>query len=169
MGLEKARRSIPAGLRLSRLEADVQPEALRSIRHRGANAPSWAMLGGPFSALGGIAIFSKWMMPWSLYVTAPELARELFEHPIGEGPPKLSRWAKRAPVLMLDELGAEQVRNGAVTEVLRSRLASDRPTIVATTRRFGDLEETYGDIARRVYERAGGVVMCRKRNQETPS
>ena len=96
-------------------------------------------------------------------VSAYDLAKAPLEHRLGSGDAPLVRTSKRASVLLLDELGSEQVpqtRSTSVSEVIFERYNAQRPTIATTwlaPTPAGEGVETiakkYGDgIARRLLE-----------------
>lgn len=74
-------------------------------------------------------------------------------HPLGMGEAPALSAAMNAPLLFLDELGAEEGLDQAIDQLVRLRFR--RPTIFATPHRDLDIVARYGDgFARRVYDGA---------------
>jgi hypothetical protein len=80
-------------------------------------------------------------------------------HPLGEGEPDVITKALRADLLVLDELGSDEVVNGsAVKEIIYERHWQDRSTWVTTWMRPEQMSAKYGEgIGRRILE--GAVVI----------
>lgn len=91
-----------------------------------------------------------------LYVSAYRLAKARAMHPLGEGEAPLVSQALSAPVLLLDEVGGEDVRHAsAVAEVIYERHADGRTTWITTGADPEKLATRYGGgIARRIFEGA---------------
>lgn len=88
------------------------------------------------------------------------IAKARGEHRLGDGEAPVIREALRASVLVIDDLGIEQAKNTALSEVIYERHAEEMPTIVTTGFGFEALAQRYGDgIARRLAEGAK-VIRC---------
>lgn len=86
------------------------------------------------------------------------------EHRLGQPTPDVIRAALRAPLLALDDLGAEPAhQNPALAEVIYGRHDAGKPTWISTGLSARDVGARYGGgLERRVFERAtvlelGGV------------
>lgn len=92
------------------------------------------------------------------WVSAHKLAKARSQQPMGEGESPLVEACINASLLVLDELGAEDLRYAsAVAEVLFERHDQARPTWVTTGVGPQEIAKRYGGgIARRVFE--GAVV-----------
>ena len=90
------------------------------------------------------------------FVTAFDLAKARREHRLGQGEATLIDQAVRAPVTLIDEVGAEGVTNdSAVQEVVHARHSNKRLTVYTTGFRLPELEARYGaGCARRIFEDA---------------
>lgn len=98
------------------------------------------------------------------FIGAYWVAKARHEHRLGEGEAPLVEEAMRASVLVLDDLGIEQAKNSAVSEVIYERHANELPTIVTTGFSFPQLVKMYGDgIARRITEHAT-IIKCQAGN-----
>lgn len=118
---ELQRRQRMEGLRAERakLERRINPRLLERLR--GTQTPC-ALLLGP-SGLGKTAAMDWLRVRWPGYfVHVRELASSERRHGLGEGyPPELAA-ARRAPVLYIDDLGAEEQRDlGTLQELLDHR------------------------------------------------
>lgn len=98
--------------------------------------------------------------PRVLFVGAYWLAKAREQYRLGQGEaPEVER-AIEASVLVIDDVGIEQARNTALSEVIYERHAAERRTIITTGFGFKALAERYGDgIARRMSEGAT-VIRC---------
>lgn len=84
------------------------------------------------------------------------------EHALGAGEPKLIMEAKRASLLLLDEIGYENDRYDphAVRDVLYARSIANMPTIVTSGKTAAELESVYkGALMRRLWEPGRGRVL----------
>lgn len=139
----EARRARIAAKR-AELEArpGVHPRLLEAVRRR--PTPS-ALLLGPTGV--GKTTAALWLRaglagPWR---HARELAACERRHPLGEGEPPALSEACSAPVLYLDDLGTEDVRDVAVLQhVLERRYAAGLPTVTTTGLTRDQLTERYG-------------------------
>ncbi len=98
------------------------------------------------------------------FTTGLALGQALRRHRLGsnEDPPEIVE-AKRAPLLILDEIGYEDrtFDPRSVLDVLKARYGDGRPkpTLVASGRRFDELCEQYGTAnIRTIYEPVGRVI-----------
>jgi DNA replication protein DnaC len=77
------------------------------------------------------------------------------EHRLGGGEPPKVVEAKRASVVVIDELGRDERKTSDVAEVIRRRLAASMPTIITTWQTQEEVKNSYdGGIARRLFQRA---------------
>lgn len=93
----------------------------------------------------------------SKFVASYELVRAADEAPLGQEP-RLLRKARRAAMLVLDDLGTDSNhrRRDVVRDLIHERTAHDRPTVITTYLSIDDIRAHYGDgIRRRLAE---GVV-----------
>ena len=94
------------------------------------------------------------------FIGAYWLAKARAEHPLGDGEAPLVQLALGASVLVLDDLGAEQSKNTALSEVIYERHAKGQRTIITTGFGYRVLQQRYGDgIARRIVEEGRTVVI----------
>lgn len=97
------------------------------------------------------------------YMHGVELARAREEHRLGGGEPPLLAEARRATLLLLDEVGFEdQGRDpGMVRDLLRYRYEHKliyRPTILASGSTLTDLHRDYGEAAIRLIHERGHLL-----------
>jgi DNA replication protein DnaC len=158
---DAVRESLPAAHRDATLEvawlrALVGDDAI--ARARTATTSAQVLLVGP-AGTGktslAAAMFQARLEPRACWCSAFELARARASARLGEEAPLVAA-ALRAPLLVVDELGAEEHRPGsAVVEVIYERHAEQRPTWVTTGMTSASLSARYGGgILRRVTERA---------------
>lgn len=87
------------------------------------------------------------------YVSGLELAKDERRHKLGDGESPLIRAAKRATILVLDEVGYGDDAGdvSAVREILRARYerGTPRPTLFASGRRVDELNARYGEATMR--------------------
>lgn len=91
-----------------------------------------------------------------MFTSTIDLARARIEGHLGEADAPLVRAAKSAPVLVLDELGAETSMRGTsesvVGEVIRTRYDSQLATIFTSPFAAAQIQARYGEgVARRVH------------------
>lgn len=102
-----------------------------------------------------------------VWTTAIGLEQARMAHPLGMGEAPLVTRAKRAPLLILDDLGQDTSTGGAVVEVIMDRYNAGRRTWVTTgldaASRVGtypELERRYGaGVRRRLTDRAHARVV----------
>ncbi len=103
--------------------------------------------------------------PVLMHVSTYQIARARAVHPLGSGEAPLIDQAIAATLLVLDELGGEDVAYAsAVKDVLHERHAQERPTWVTTGVTPKEIADRYGGgIARRVFEDATVFRLTAKR------
>lgn len=104
------------------------------------------------------------------YMHGAELARAREEHRLGGGEPPLLAEARRATLLLLDEVGFEdQGRDpGMIRELLRYRYEHKliyRPTILASGATLAELHHDYGEAAIRLVHERGRLIDLHPRTQ----
>lgn len=143
---------------------------LRGPAGRGKSSLAAAMLRGVLDA-GAAPDASReaWRRArGALWVGARALAKAKAEHPLGRGDPVLVIAGQpvsfaaltQAPLLVLDDVGSEATRNGAVEDLVHERHEAEAPTIV-TTWLESDEEagRLYGGgIVRRLFDPSGVIV-----------
>lgn len=88
------------------------------------------------------------------YVLASELDKARAEHALGRDEAPLIRAAKRATLLVLDDLGKEKTKGEVITHVLEKRYALGLPNLITSELTIERLGERYGlSDRRRVAER----------------
>lgn len=94
------------------------------------------------------------------YVSGLELGRAVAKHQLGEGDPPLVASAKRASLLLLDEVGYEEQRFDphAVRDVLDARYRAFAPTITTSGKTLVELNERYGAATMRRLTQSGAVI-----------
>lgn len=94
------------------------------------------------------------------YMSAAELAKASRRHKLGDGDPPLMRIAKRAKVLLLDEVGFGDGRDDELYEIMRARYEPQwKPTILASGRTVAELVERYGATARCFWPKGRSMVI----------
>ena len=82
-----------------------------------------------------------------MYITAPELARNFLDHRLGE--PVELRYIWNAPLLIVDDLGAEtcsmNVTSEYLCEMIEKRAAGKLPTVFSTNLSIEDIKNRYGE------------------------
>jgi DNA replication protein DnaC len=103
--------------------------------------------------------WTTWGHPRFVHATRLGVAR--IQHPAGHGEADEVREAVTAPLVLLDDLGAERdTANNAVGDVITERHAEGRSTWVTTGLSQGEIVKRYGGgIARRLFEGAA-VIDC---------
>lgn len=98
-------------------------------------------------------------LPNAMWVSALDLGTTRIQHSAGDGKSKLETACRRAPLLLIDEVGGEvKSANNAVKDVILGRYDDDLPTWVTTGFEAKDIVAMYGDGAlRRMTE--GGYVL----------
>ena len=94
-------------------------------------------------ALAAKAIQEKPVM----FITAPELAADFLDHRRGE--PVELKYIWQAPLLIVDDLGAETFSNNVTSEYLceliEKRTANKLPTVFSTNLSIDDIKKRYGE------------------------
>jgi DNA replication protein DnaC len=85
------------------------------------------------------------------FVSGFELAKAWAKHKLGDGDPPLVAQAKRASLLLLDEIGYEDTRLDphAVRDVLHARDDRNMPTLATSGKTRAELDERYGEATTR--------------------
>jgi len=103
-----------------------------------------------------------------MFATSLALDKARRETAIGRGDPEIIARAIEVPVLVLDELGAEEQASTALALVIHERHAAGRQTIVTLAQPSEVIRRMYSDgIVRRIYEGAL-VIRCDRNEQPTP-
>lgn len=160
-------RSIPPVLRWARFDAPelrqrVDPIRAIELAKTALSAPSVVLVGDAGSGKSSLAVAMLRAHAErgdrGIFVDSRALVRARVAHRMGEGEADLVSRAMRAPVLVLDELGAEIGKGTAesvVAEVIHERHAWQRRTIYTTPFTAADLTARYGaGIVRRIVEGA---------------
>ena len=95
------------------------------------------------------------------FVSAVDLAQARKRHKLGNDEPPLERAAKRATLLILDEVGFESLDERTVTDVIEFRYrngAHEHPTIITSGLSEAELAARYGDAIKRKLCELGRVV-----------
>lgn len=134
--------------------------ALAWVRTLDASPPNVSLVGAPGAGKTSlvVALFSAWFdkhrVALARFVPAYELALSRTRHPLGkdEAPEILA--AVSAPLLVLDDLGAESARvSDVISFVMHARHNANRPTWTTTGLDHDELVRRYdGGVARRVFE-----------------
>lgn len=179
--LEDAKRrvfaSVPARFRWA-LEADLDllAERIRLPKAKIAGALSWGRgldLTPPSLVLSGVtgagktslavALFGVWFSVHrseaARFATCIDLGLASQRWPLGQGIAPAVEDALEAPVLILDDLGAESPRDADVMRaLLHDRHNAERPTWVTTGLDYDGLARRYdGGVARRLFEESKHV------------
>lgn len=96
-----------------------------------------------------------------VFISAWDLGKARARHPLGAGDPLEVQTARRAAILILDDLGAERLnRDGDIEDVVYHRHAHGQTTWVTTGFTQDQITDRYGDgIARRLFEGAD-IIDC---------
>lgn len=87
------------------------------------------------------------------FVSSFRIAKARREHRLGDGDAPEIGEAMKAPLLLLDEVGAEYEKNTAMQELIHERHNLALPTLYTTGFSFTEIVDRYGDgIARRMFE-----------------
>lgn len=95
------------------------------------------------------------------WVSAIDIAKAASRHKLGEGEPPLLKMAKKASILILDELGKEDQRSDphAIMELLRARYEPKwKPTFVASEVTLDELNRRYGASTMRTVWQRGKLI-----------
>lgn len=133
----------------------------------GAVPPSLALTGvtGAGKTSLAVALFATWFArhrdEGARFVSAIELGLARSRHPLGHDDPPAVVAACEAPLLILDDLGAEAPMHAdVVRQVLHTRHNDDLPTWVTSGLDRADLARRYdGGLARRLFEEAKQVAL----------
>lgn len=129
--------------------------------------PSLALTGdtGAGKTSLAVALFATWFAKHrnegARFVAAIELGLARVRHPLGEGDPAAVLAAVDAPLLILDDLGAEAPAHAdVVRQVLHRRHNDDLPTWVTSGLTYAQVASRYdGGLARRLFEEAKHVAL----------
>jgi DNA replication protein DnaC len=95
-------------------------------------------------------------VPVAMFVKAADLAASRRCHPLGEGEPRLLVEATEAELLLLDDLGQDEKRDGTIFDVLDARYDAGLPSVVTSGFTLEQLSERYGQaLVRRIVETNG--------------
>lgn len=92
------------------------------------------------------------------YLSAYDLATARRNHPLGAGEAPLIRQAKRATLLVIDEVGFERAVDTAIPDVLNARYQMALPTVVTAGMTEPDFAAYLGDAVKRKLCGRGQVV-----------
>lgn len=148
-----------------KLPAERISSALAWAAGLDAVPPSLALTGvtGAGKTSLAVALFSTWFArhrnEGARFVEAIELGLARGRHPLGHDDPPAVLAAIAAPLLILDDLGAEAPMHAdVVRQVLHARHNDDLPTWVTSGLTHADLGRRYdGGLARRIFEEAKQV------------
>lgn len=117
----------------------------------------WGSSGSGKTSLGIACLRER--LPHAMWVSALPLGTTRIQHSAGDGMSKLEAACRRAPLLLIDEVGGEvKSANNAVKDVIFGRYDDDLPTWVTTGFGAKEIVAMYGDGAlRRLTE--GGYVL----------
>ncbi len=133
----------------------------------GPKPPSLALTGGTGAGKTSlsVALFAAWFARHReervRFTSAIELGLARSRHPLGHEDPPAVLVALEAPLLILDDLGAEAPMHADVMrQVLHRRHDEDLPTWITTGLTHAELGRRYdGGLARRVFEEAKQVAL----------
>lgn len=160
---EAAIAGIPA--RFSWATVDAAALAHRVQSTKSIEALVKAILEAPRVTVGGatgsgktsllVACLRK-VLPYGFMVRAERLARAPIEHSAGQGEAPLVLRAKAARVLLLDDLGTDEITKvSAVRDVVFARYDAGLPTWISTGISSSEIESLYGSgFARRAVSEA---------------
>lgn len=112
-----------------------------------------------------VALFATWFDrhrdEGARFVPALELGLARMRHPLGHGDPEAVIVAMEAPLLILDDLGAEAPMHAdVVRQVLHQRHNDDLPTWVTSGLTHAELARRFdGGLARRIFEESKQVAL----------
>lgn len=160
---EAALAGIPARFAWASLEAPELAQRVKSTKSIEALAK--AILEAPRVTIGGptgsgktslaVACLRK-VLPHGFLIRAERLARAPIEHHAGQGESPLVLRAKAARVLLLDDLGTDEITKvSAVRDVVFARYDAGLPTWITTGISSTEIESLYGSgFARRAVSEA---------------
>lgn len=160
---ESALAGIPARFAWATIEAPALAERVQSTKSIGSLMR--AILEAPRVTVGGatgsgktsllVACLRK-VLPYGFMVRAERLARAPIEHSAGQGEAPLVLRAKAARVLLLDDLGTDEITKvSAVRDVVFARYDAGLPTWISTGISSSEIESLYGSgFARRAVSEA---------------
>ncbi len=106
----------------------------------------------------GIACLRE-RLPNAMWVSALDLGTTRIQHSAGDGKSKLEMACRRAPLLLIDEVGGEvKSANNAVKDVIFGRYDDDLPTWITTGFGSKEIVAMYGDGALRRLTEDGYVL-----------
>ncbi len=149
------------------LPADRISAALAWAAGLDATPPSLALTGvtGAGKTSLAVALFATWFAKHRdegvRFVTAIDLGLARARHPLGHDDPPAVIAAIAAPLLILDDLGAEApMHSDVIRQVLHDRHNADLPTWVTSGLTHAQLGGRYdGGLARRIFEEAKQVAL----------
>lgn len=174
----KARGSMPERFHAVRFAADLS----RRVQNTAAIAQARTAIGNAMVTLQGASGTGKTTLAAAMYnevieralmgdaeayalaigamwTSAPAVARARREHPLGSGEAPLIVRARKATLLVVDDVGMER-EHDAVSALLYERHADVLPTVVTTGFYTADLYKNYGDgIVRRLVEETQSTVI----------
>lgn len=160
---EAAAAGIPSRFAWAKLEALELAERVQS--HKSVSVLAKSILEAPRVTVGGptgsgktsllVACLRK-VLPYAMMVRAERLARAPIEHSAGHGESPLVLRAKAVRVLLLDDLGTDEITKvSAVRDVVFARYDAGLPTWISTGISSSEIENLYGSgFARRAVSEA---------------
>lgn len=95
-----------------------------------------------------------------LFCSGPDLASARRGHPLGKGEPRLVQRAMTEQLLILDEVGHEDMRDGLIFEIADARHKRGLVTVVTTGLDPRGFADRYGAACWRRFTEGGVVVDC---------